>query len=301
MILMLGYGFMGSVLYEQLKDSGHKVRVFSKDIEQNESSDKFRGEFGNLEKQPEIFDDVDLVIDLIHTTVPVTSMKNIIYDVDSNITPTMKMLEIMRQRGVKDIVYISSGGAVYGVYDQGPISEMYPTNPVSSYGVTKLMVEKYLMLHSHNFGLRPCILRPSNAYGPGQKLDKPQGIVSYMVYAALCGVEFEVWGDGEAKKDYLHVNDICDAIAKIIEADTFERGIFNIAYGNSVTVSDLIRIVEEKTEKKLKVKFSPAKQFDVNIVELDSSKFRNKYGWVPKISLENGVESIIEGGMFGQE
>jgi len=294
MILLLGYGFIGSTLYRDLIKFGYKVRVFSKYYPTKKIPSNFlRGDLADIEKHPKLFKNIKLVVHLAHTTVPVTSMDDMDYDVRSNVLPFIKLLKTMVKTKVKKIIFVSSGGAIYGKAVDHPMDEGQPTNPISSYGITKLVMEKYLHLFNHNFGIRSCVLRPSNAYGIGQDLKKPQGIIGYMIDAILHGKTFTVWGNGSAKKDFLEIRDLSDAILKVIKKNEFRNQIYNISYGKSYSIKEIINLVEVITGKKLSIKYSPSKKFDVQSVSLDNANFRRKFHWVPRITVEKGIENLI--------
>jgi UDP-glucose 4-epimerase len=121
---------------------------------------------------------MDVIIHLIGTTLPEPSNDNPRYDVHTNVTATLKLLDKAREKGVKKIIFASSGGTVYGIPRALPIPETHPTDPICSYGITKLTVEKYLALYHHLYQLDYAILRLGNPFGERQRIINAQGAVA---------------------------------------------------------------------------------------------------------------------------
>jgi UDP-glucose 4-epimerase len=151
--------------------------------------------------------DVDVVYHLVSTTVPGTSNHNPVADIESNLIPTVKLLELMAARGVSRIVFISSGGTVYGPSEQHAIEEAHQLEPLCSYGIVKVAIEKYLLMHQRLHGLKPIILRLANAYGPRQWVGGGQGIIGTLLLAAKQRQPVQIWGDGGVVRDYVYVED----------------------------------------------------------------------------------------------
>ena len=172
-LVLGGSGFIGSALVGGLLNQGHQVRVFDRNIEAvrqqfPDINDVVHADFVDVMSLTEAMSGVDMIFHLISTSVPSTSNKNPVHDIESNLVNTVKLLELMRNADVKRIVYLSSGGTVYGTPKSLPITENHPTNPTCSYGIVKLAIEKYLLMYAELYQLDATILRPSNPYGPGQ-------------------------------------------------------------------------------------------------------------------------------------
>ncbi|MDP8952439.1 MAG: NAD-dependent epimerase/dehydratase family protein [Actinomycetota bacterium] len=190
-LLLGGSGFMGTHLVERLLEGGHFVRVYDR------SPNRFRdlppeaeymeGELGNHGLIREAVEGIEVVYHFVSTTLPKTSNDDPIYDVRSNLVDTLQLLESCVAAGTRKVVFASSGGTVYGPPRTTPIFEEHPTEPISSYGITKLAVEKYLGLFHHLHGLDYAALRISNPYGPYQDPEGQQGAVVVFLRRILTG------------------------------------------------------------------------------------------------------------------
>src|SRR5262249_18386186 len=151
--------------------------------------------------------------------VPGSSMKDSAYDIASNVVASARWLSRLSETNIKRLIYFSSGGTVYGVPQTDPIDENHPTDPISSYGITKLAIEKYVSMYCGMFGVSYTIVRPSNVYGEGQRLNIGQGVIGVMADRTLRGEALEVWGTGENLRDYLHVDDLVHATMLLLDYD----------------------------------------------------------------------------------
>lgn len=251
---------------------------------------------GDFARSDEVFSaivDANIIIDLVHTTVPGSSMNDPAYDIVSNVVSTVSWLRRLPQTKVTKIIYFSSGGTVYGVPQTIPIDENHPTNPISSYGITKLAIEKYIMMYCSIAEIDYCLLRPSNVYGPGQRLHSGQGLVGIMVERVLRGEPLEVWGTGKVQRDYLYVDDLVDATMALMTAASRHK-VFNVSSGKSYSVLEIITMIGNQLGFTPEISFRPARDFDVPISLLDSSRLMTETGWRPKVALETGITRTIE-------
>jgi UDP-glucose 4-epimerase len=191
---------------------------------------------------------------------------------------------------VKRIIYISSGGTVYGLPQSLPVGEDHPTNPINAYGVTKLAVEKYLHMCYHLYGLEYITFRPSVPYGPRQNPRRRQGAVSVFVYHALRGEPITIWGDGEVLRDYFYVEDMINALLTAIEFPFTPNAIFNLAGTQGYTLNQLVQLIEETLTTKAQVRYGTARKFDVPRLRLDTTAAAEKLDWYPTITLSEGIQ-----------
>src|SRR5688572_12776944 len=229
-----GLGFMGRHLCRDLAQHGYRVRVFDRvsaaptlTTTFEEQVEIFEGDISRPEEVLAAIADSGVVINLVHTTVPGSSMADPEYDVVSNVAGTISWLRQLGKTKVRRLLYVSSGGTVYGVPETVPITEDHPTNPINSYGITKLAIEKYTAMFCRMFGLDYRILRPSNVYGPGQRLNVGQGVIGVLASRALAGKPLEIWGSGENLRDYLFIDDLTKALIALI-SDDGPQHVFNI-------------------------------------------------------------------------
>jgi len=222
-LVLGGAGFIGSHVVDALLAAGHKVRI----LEHPQSNldnlalvrqqvDLRLGDFADAAGLPDlldaVLDGVDLIIHLVSTVLPASSNLNPLYDIETNLKNTLILLEEAVKKGVKKIVFASSGGQVYGPAATLPITELNPTEPLSSYGIVKLATEKYLKLFYHLHELDYTILRIANPYGERQRISGAQGAIAVFLGHIRNRQSIEIWGDGSIARDYLYIADLVQAI-----------------------------------------------------------------------------------------
>ena len=179
---------------------GHGVRVFDRQAERFRAPlarvDYRFGDFSDRMALAEAMTGVDAVFHLVSTTFPGTADLDPKTDVRDNLIGTLHLIETMLSLNVNRLLFLSSGGTVYGIPDQVPIPETHPLRPVSSYGIVKAAIEHYLEAYRRSRGLSPVIIRASNPYGPRQGHSGVQGVISTFLSRIAAGEAIEIWGDG---------------------------------------------------------------------------------------------------------
>ena len=293
-VVIGGGGFIGSHLCETLLSVGHDVTVFDRADSPNLELLKQKGvrlcvgDFFNPEDVQRSLQDQEVLFHLLSTTVPQTSNEDPARDVETNVVGTLRLLEAVRKTSIKKIIFPSSGGTVYGVPREIPIKEDHPTNPTSSYGIGKLIIEKYLNMYWTLYGLDYCVLRIANAYGERQRPTATQGVIPVFLERGLRDQEITVWGDGSVIRDYIHVMDIARALTKVV-AYSGGTKIFNIGSGQGHTLKEIIHLIESIIGRQIQVKYTDARSFDVPINVLDITRARNDMKWTPTVSLQEGI------------
>lgn len=297
-LVMGGLGFIGSHLCRLLLAGDYRVRIFDKlygsrhlisDIENDVEIEE--GDAERTEDVLHAMENVDVVVDLIHSTVPGASMTDPSYDVQSNIVSHAGWLSALKNHSLKRIIYISSGGTVYGLPQINPIPEKHPTEPISSYGITKLAIEKYVAMYARSKGIDYRICRPANVYGEGQHLNVGQGVIGVFLEHALKGKTIEIWGDGEIKRDYLYVKDMVQAVVKLISHQG-ENRVFNISTGVGHSLNEIIDIIRNELKMNVKVDYYPSRSFDVPQNILDNSRLKAETDWNAQTDLVTGMRSV---------
>ena len=281
-LVLGGAGFIGSHLVDGLKAAGHQVRVFDRPREFLDPADLQRALPG-----------AELVFHLISTTVPKNSNENPALDIESNIAGTARLLELLRKHPPRRLIFISSGGTVYGVPRATPIRESHPTDPISSYGIHKLAIEKYLHMNHALYGLDYRVLRVANAYGERQRTDKAQGAVAVFLERVLRGEPIQIWGDGTVVRDYVYVGDIVQALLKALGYAGGQR-IFNIGSGRGVSLNELVEAIAAVIGRRPAVQYTAARRFDVPVNVLDTSLARQELGWTAATPLAVGLRRTYE-------
>lgn len=298
-LILGGGGFIGTAVTEQLLCDGWNIRIFERPnvlpLRNFFSKEQVEWITGDYLSEIDVLDalmDMDAVVHLISTTLPKSSNEDPVQDVQSNIVPTLKLLDAMVKMRIQRIVFASSGGTVYGAPQSIPIKEEHPTDPYVSYGISKLMIEKYLFLYSRLYGIKPVVLRISNPYGNGQRMDTAQGVIAAFLHRAVAGMPVEIWGDGSVVRDYLHVTDVAVAFARALRY-TGSRQIFNIGSGLGISLNDLLESIEAVTERKIERRYLPSRSFDVSVNILDNTLARQELCWSPRVSLIDGLKLTL--------
>lgn len=294
-----GGGFIGSTIADRLLLDGHSLRVFERprvppyrEFVEGEQVEWLTGDFMSSHDVGEVIDGVDAVLHLVSTTLPKSSNDDPIFDVQSNLVATIQLLNIMVAKGVKKIVFISSGGTVYGNPCYLPIDERHPTEPLVSYGITKLAIEKYLVMYQTMYGIKANILRVSNPFGDRQRIETAQGAVAAFLSRALRGMPVEIWGDGSVARDYLYISDVAEAFAAALVYDG-SHSVFNISSGISTSLNDVLLLIEQVTGAPVERVYKPGRLFDVPLSVLDNTLAGRELGWSPKISLRDGISRTV--------
>jgi UDP-glucose 4-epimerase len=294
-LVLGGAGFIGSHLVEALLQAGHRVKVFDRPhldrlpaFLQRPEVEIFTGDFLNPRALSPALAGTEIVFHLISTTLPKNSNDNPIYDIESNVLGSLRLLDLCREQKVRKIVFVSSGGTVYGIPRSVPIDESHPTQPICSYGVHKLTIEKYLHLSHRLHGLDYCVARAANLYGPRQRLDIAQGAVTVFLDRAVRGQPIQIWGDGSVVRDYVYVG---DAVEALLQAATVEgeHKIYNIGSGLGVSLNQLVKEIEALLGRAVAVEYSAPRTLDVPANVLDCSLARRHLAWSARTPLAEGL------------
>ncbi len=298
-ILVLGgNGFIGSHLVDALIENGYSVKLFDR------PNTVFLGGinalnvemiYGDLNSEADIAAAVvgcDICFHLISTVVPASSNMDPIFDIETNLIGTVKLLNHAVKAGLKKIIFLSSGGTVYGVPTQLPIDENHPTNPLCSYGITKLAIEKYLHLYQQLYGLDYTVLRLANPFGERQRIHATQGAVAVFLGKALRNEKIEIWGDGSVVRDYIHISDVVTAMLSSMTYNGSER-ILNIGSGHGISLNEVLDGIELVTGNKVARCYTPQRAFDVPISVLAIDRAVNALNWKPDTTFITGLTHTI--------
>lgn len=298
-VIFGGGGFIGSAIADRLLQDGHALRIFERPrvapyraFGADEAVEWVSGDFGSTHYIASALDGVDAVLHLVSTTLPKSSNDDPVYDVQSNLVATLHLLDAMVARGIGRIVFISSGGTVYGPPQYLPLDERHPTEPVVSYGITKLAIEKYLLMYQRLHGVRATILRVANPYGERQRIETAQGAVGVFASRALRGQTLEVWGDGGVIRDYLYVSDVAEAFALALPYDG-PHSVFNISSGAGTSLNELIGLLEQALGRAVPRTYLAGRGFDVPASVLCNDLARRELGWAPRVGLLEGINKTV--------
>lgn len=299
-LILGGRGFIGSHLVDSLLARGYSVRCFGRPkvtpwSRPYSANDKFELFEGNFECEADIeaaLEGCDVCFHLISTTLPKSSNIDPVFDVESNLVGTIRLLKNGIRLGLRKIIFISSGGTIYGSPKGIPISESHPTNPSCSYGITKLAIEKYLALFYELYGLNYCVLRLSNPFGERQRIHASQGAIAVFLGKILRNETIEVWGDGSVVRDYIYISDVISALIMALEYEGSQH-IFNIASGHGLSLNQVLEAMEQVTGRVIQRRYIEARPFDVPTSILCIEQAAQTLGWLPTVAFEEGLLSFF--------
>jgi UDP-glucose 4-epimerase len=296
-LVLGGSGFLGSHLVELLLKEGIHVRVYSRSANSYNRlaslEDKIELVGGDIRASKALaraVEGCDYVFHLIGTTVPATSNLDPVFDIETNLSPAMRLLEVCVGAKVKQLIFASSGGTVYGDAGSEPIPETHPAQPRSSYGITKLTIESYLNLFYRLHGLDYAILRIANVYGPRLPTRGQQNAVGAFLARLSRGEPIVVWGDGSVTRDYVYVEDVARAFRAVLGQQSIFK-VFNIGTGVGTTLLELVARMEQVVGRRAEIVRQPGRQIDIPINILDPTRAREHLGWQAATSLEAGLAS----------
>jgi UDP-glucose 4-epimerase len=207
----------------------------------------------------------------------------------NNVVVTEALLERARQVGATSFV-LASTNAVVGAGATGTLHEAVPLAPLTPYGATKAAGEMVLSCYNAAYGVRGVALRFTNVYGPG--MSEKDSIVPRLMRTAAAGSAFQVYGDGRQVRDYVNVADVTDAVLLALRQPAVEGPVV-IGSGLSVSVLDIVELVEAALSTKLKVDNVPAKAGEMPAVIVDNSRAAS-FGWQPRVSLAEGIAEVAQ-------
>lgn len=290
-LVLGGNGFIGSHLVDNLLAAGHSVCVFDREAERHRpplgNVQYSFGSFADTDKIRAELDGVDVVFHLICTTLPSSSNDDPVADVEGNVISTLRLLELLVEKDVPKLVFLSSGGTVYGVPDTIPVTERMAKRPICSYGISKLTIERYLYMFHSLYGLKYAALRVSNPYGERQGHIGVQGVIGTFIDRVLCNKSVEVWGDGSIERDYIYVRDVAEACRNAAESRA--NGMFNIGSGEANSVGDIIAALAVASGRQIVPVYKSGRSFDVPRNVLDCSKATETFGWRATTGLTEGI------------
>ena len=293
-----GAGFIGSHLVDKLLEQGYKVAIIDNLSTGRKENINPKADFYNINIQDskisDIFNKVKPDI-IFHYAAQINIRKSVNDPIESaktNILGSLNILENCRNFGVKKIIFASSGGAVYGEAKIIPTPENYPAEPVSPYGIEKLIFEHYLGFYKKEYGLDYLILRFANVYGPRQNSRGEAGVIAIFCDKMINGEESLINGDGKQTRDFVFVEDVI--IANVFGVQKNKNGIFNIGTGVETNINDIFRKLKGLFNVEIKEIHAPEKQGEQKRSCLDSKKAKVGLGWQPKYNLNKGLKKTQE-------
>jgi UDP-glucose 4-epimerase len=297
-----GGGFIGSHLVDRLLADGHDVRAL----------DNFTS--GRRENLDGVLDDIELVegdiqsYERAHTAVrgcdvvlhqaALPSVPRSVLDPltsnASNVIGTLNLLLAARDSDVRRVV-LASSSSVYGSNPELPKHEGLQTRPIAPYGVAKLAAEGYAQSFHRVYGLNSVVLRYFNVFGPRQDpRSEYAAVIPKFIAAALQGTSPVIFGDGEQTRDFTYVDNVVQANVLAMEAPQAAGDVFNVAYGDSVTLNRLVQLIGEVTGRELIADYAPPRPGEVRHSRADITRARTELGYEPEVDFTEGLRRTVE-------
>jgi UDP-glucose 4-epimerase len=297
-----GRGFIGRYLCPVLADSGREVLVLGRrptgDDTKTQDVRYLTCDGKDQKALRNALVGCDEIIDLAYSTVPKSSVEDPLFDLLSNLPRFIGLLETLRENtSVRRLLFVSSGGAVYGQSKMLPLAEDAPTNPISPYGVTKLMTERYAFMFHQLYGTPAIAVRPGNAYGKWQPAFTAQGFLATAMGHILRGEEIVVFGEHGTIRDYIHVHDVALGIVAALNHGV-PGSVYNIGSGigrSNLTVINHLRPLAEAAGLPLRVRHVRPREFDVASNVLNTDSIYRCSGWKPTITFQDGLLDMWNG------
>ncbi len=216
------------------------------------------------------------------------SVEDPVHDADVNVLGSLNLAEAARRGGVRQILFASTGGAIYGEQETFPAAEDHPARPVSPYGVSKLAFERYLFYYHAAYGLDATCLRYANVYGERQNPHGEAGVVAIFLDRLLAGRTATINGSGLQTRDYVHVSDVVRANLAAAVRPGFH--IYNVGTGVETSVIDLYRELARALGSDLEPQHGPAKPGEQQRSCVDAGLIRRELGLREPLPVRAGLE-----------
>lgn len=295
-LVLGGSGFIGRKLVDRLsRDNQVSVAdlVCSPEFEGMENVSYKYCNFTEEKNFASIINDADTVIHLVSTLFAKDGTIDLETEVSLNVLSTIRLLESMVGRKTK-LLFVSSGGTVYGEGSAFPNVEEDAKHAFCGYALTKMMIEDTLELYQHQHGLYYKTVRLSNPYGFITGENRIQGLIPILVGRIMRGEKITIWGDGNNVRDYIFIDDAIDAIEAILDYEGNEQ-IFNVGKGVGYTICEVLQLIMEKLkpEKEPIIEYCECRKCDIRKNVLNIEKIKKYTAWEPRIGIEEGIDLVI--------
>jgi UDP-glucose 4-epimerase len=283
-LAVVGHGFIGRRVARAALAAGWKVRSLSRQpVSQptDAGHEVVVGDARHGDQVGEVLEGADHMVFAAGTARPAESNEHPMHEIAANLGPLLATLQAVRRTSVASLSLISSGGTVYGPDAPSPTPESAPLWPISAYGVLKLACERYVALHAREHGLAADILRVANVYGPGEPHHGSQGLIGVTRSALRAHRPVVVYGDGSARRDFVHVDDVADVVVALAAQPDGTR-VLNVGSGRSESVLDVIHMVARSLGTQPTLEHRPGRPTDVPVVQLDVSALRAVVDFRPR-------------------
>jgi UDP-glucose 4-epimerase len=292
--LLIGCGFIGSRIVEELAAAGEPPRVLTRS-RPGESVTKLLseellivGDAADPETVGTALEGVERVVYSAGGLLPAASELDPELDQLLTLAPVRTVLAALRARPGVALTYLSSGGTVYGEPDEVPVDEDAEARPLGVYGRLHLQCEEEVMGHHSEHGLAARILRCATDYGEGQRPERGQGAIVTFLHRTRRGIPIDLYGGGASVRDYVYVGDVARVVLALLDTPAGDP-ILNLGSEVGTSLAELLALVEEVVGTGAEVNQHPARDFEVHRVVLDTARLRALTGFEPT-PLRRGIE-----------
>ena len=285
-----GGGFLGSALASRLLSDGYQVHRLQRSVTSplGKGDHVHRGDLGEVAQLQALIARCECVLHLASASTPGSSSMRPSAEIDANLRPGLQLIEAMQRFPDRPLIFISSGGTLYGNAPSSEVAEDAPLQPLSYHGAAKLAVENFLHAYHQQTGGAVSVLRPSNLYGPGQSLRNGFGLIRTLLEHLRNSTPMTIWGDGENVRDFLYIDDMVEAVMLTMrQAEGWQ--VYNVGAGRGHSINQVRQLAESVSGKTLSYRFEAARPGDVRRIVLDCARLRQRLGWQPNTALEAGI------------
>lgn len=292
-------GFLGSHLVDGLAQNGYRVVAFDRyssapKFAEHQSVEILKGDILSEPDLISTLEGVDYVFYSFSATTPFTSEDDPYSDIELNLKHCVSFFGSCVEKGVKKIVYLSSGGAIYGpTAEQKAAKETDLPLPVSPYGICKLATEHYLAYFLKKFGLPYLIFRVANPYGPRQVLKHSQGVIPAFIEKIQNNEQITVFGDGSSSRDYIFIGDAVDMMLKAFESEP-RYNLYNIGSGRQTTLNEIIESLKRHMDRDFEVAFKPQPKTFVHSAQISIDRYTKEFGKPHITPIKQGIRNLLQ-------
>jgi len=300
-----GFGFIGSNLVPRLAELGAEVRIMARSWPPQADLGEavqpqvrfFKGDIRDEAVLQDAVEGCDYVFHLAGKSGASTSNESPIEDLDVNCRGLLSLLDAMRTGAPEAVIVFPSSRLVYAPNLPVPVAETSPTMPISIYGAHKLVAESYLRIFGRHHGLKSVVLRMTNPYGPHQRPEQHSyGVINQFIYEAVNGRTIRVFGRGEQLRDYIHVDDVVEAIMLAASSPSASGATYNLGSGTPTSLADLASLIVQVAGTG-KVEHVPWPDSEASVETgdfcADISRIKEALTWAPRVELRDGVRDVI--------
>lgn len=294
-VAVLGAGFIGLNLVRRLVGAQADVAVLDHNAAPADLAGRVRWIRGDFAERPaiaQVLDGADVAFHLISSTVPGDEHVEVSRELSDNIFATLAFLDVCERQGVPRVVFASSS-SVYGLQVQMPIPEIAVTDPISSHGIQKLAIEKYLLLHRFHRGLDVRIARLSNPFGPGQRLYGRQGFIALTIGHLLKDEPILLRDGGRPVRDFLYIDDVTEALDRLASHDS-APSVVNIGSGIGHSLQDIVATIEEAIGRPIRSVAGEHRRTDIPVSVLNVALAGTGIGFRPAIPIREGLLRTLQ-------